>query len=153
MHQSEKVKIWKALKKMKPSPSGKSSKETVGNRLQQLPLLTESTNLQDLVGPDSWTTLHKFGELEFIEKHPKQWRNDPSYQKMCDLVKSMPVINDSAERVLGLVSSYYSLKTTPKTVEQKQNLFKTIHHYRHQQRKLATSSERCTKHVMANFDW
>ena len=122
--------------------------------MQQLPYLTDATNLDDLVGPDSWTSLHKFGGLEFVDKHPKHWRDCPSYQKMCDLVQSMPVINNSAEHVLGLVSSsYYGLKTTPKTVEQKQNLFKIIHHYRHQQKKLATSSERCTKHVMANFEW
>ena len=107
MHLSEKVKIWKALKKMKPSPSDKSSKGTVGNGLQQLPYLTDATNLDDLVGPDSWTSLHKFGGLEFIDKHPKHWRDCPSYQKMCDLVQSMPVINNSAEHVLGLVSSSY----------------------------------------------
>ena len=32
MHLSEKVKIWKALKKMKPSPSDKSSKGTVSRK-------------------------------------------------------------------------------------------------------------------------
>ena len=71
----EKVKIWKALNKMRHvQTSG-----TVGNGLQQQPLLTASTNLEDLIGPDSWVTLENLGVTSFIEKHPKYWQNIPAF--------------------------------------------------------------------------
>ena len=146
----EKVKMWKALKKMR----NVQTSGTVGNGLKQQPLLTAKTNLEDLVGPDSWLTLDNLGVRSFLEKHPKHWNKDPCFLKMQKLVDSIPVLNDPVERVLGLVTSYFNLKTTPKTDEEKQNLFRVVHHYRLQQKELSSSStERSTKKVLDKFVW
>ena len=72
---------------------------------------------------------------------------------MQKLVNAIPVLNDPAERVLGLVTSYFNLKTTPKTDEEKQNLFRVVHHYRLQQKELSSSTERSTKKVLDKFVW
>ena len=85
--------------------------------------------------------------------HPKYWNKDDGFLKMKQLIKSMPVINDCAERTLGMITVYYGMNSAPKTIDEKKKLFKIIHSYRLQQKKLAVSKERCTKKVLAEFQW
>ena len=144
---TDKVKMWKALKAMK----GKAGSGTIGNGLLQQPLLSTRTSLGDLIGPDSFSTLENLGGLDFIEQHPKNWEKEPSFLRMKSVIRSLPVVNDPAERALGLVTQFYGLKTTPCSVEKKQELFRIIHSHRLEQKKHATSSERCTKAVLSKL--
>ena len=48
----------------------------------------------------------------------------------------MPVINDPAETIIGIVSQHHSKSTTPRNDDQRQNLF-TFHGYRNQMKLLA----------------
>ena len=85
---SEKVKIWRILKAMKNN----ENIGTVGNGLQQMPImLSYSTQLENLVGSDSWVIFDIF-KVCFIESHPKYWEKDSNFLKIKAQIKAIPVV-------------------------------------------------------------
>ena len=132
------------------------------NSDMQLPQINsyqcELLQLKDFVGPDSWTFLNllvlndessnastsKSHALDFMNHHPTNWGQLSSYTDMVDRVKSLPVVNDAAERALGLLTEFQR-NTTPKSEHQKQCLYKIVKEMRNKQYNKATSSERVTK--------
>ena len=65
--------------------------------------------LKDFVGEDSWTFLNLMcgGEPQFLSLKVAQWDTDPSYQSLLETARSIKVVNDSAERALGMVTEYH----------------------------------------------
>ena len=61
--------------------------------------------LKDFVGRDSWT-LFQFLDLDsgFLEHPATKWKTLESYQKGKLVVSNLPVVNDAAERALGLAA-------------------------------------------------
>ena len=111
----------------------------------------DTLQLQDFVGPDTWTFLYLLdpsrsnnNSFSFLNHHPSNWNQMENYTTLLNVAKDLPVVNDAAERALGLVTEFRR-SSCPKTEEQKQYLFKVVKELRSQQLQQATSSERVTK--------
>ena len=76
------------------------------------------------------------------------WTDMACYQSIKQSVSNLVVINDPAERALGLLTEF-DRKSTPKSEEQRQYSYKIVKELRSQQLKVATSSERITKLSLA----
>ena len=105
---------------------------------------------------DSWTLFKKLDSNDlqptFLQNHPKHWVNDANYQKIKTVVSNLPVINDPAERTLGLVTEYHNSKSAPHSTEEKEKMYFVVHKYRYQQSSVRTSEERCTKTMLNTFE-
>ena len=133
--------------------------------------------ISDFVGPDSWTFLYlmtsnscptPFSEsdpcssnsidipspLSFLNHRPSKWNQLDSYIEMKSSVLDLPVVNDAAERALGLLTEFHT-NTAPKDEEQKQFVYKVVKEMRQIQSQSATGSERVTKHTvgMNLYNW
>lgn len=73
------------------------------------------------------TVLHDTGKYqEFLQKYPEQWNNDETFQAALQCVKSIRVVNDTAERGIALAKRFTSAIT--KQEDQKQFLLRIVHH-------------------------
>lgn len=71
-----------------------------------------------------------FGRMpSFIEKHPNTWKDDSEYLRMQEIVKKLQVVNDVAERGIGLIKNYNAILTHQE--EYKQYLLQVVEdHYK-----------------------
>ena len=125
------------------------------NEPQRMPLSRTFSNihLYDLVGKDSWKMFHLLGiDYEFLNIAVKKWKETPSYINGKDIISNIPVINDAAERALGLATEK-NTKTVPKSDFQRQALYKVVKGLREKLSKLATSTETVTKKSLASVDY
>ena len=135
---NEKSLMAKTLIKCKKNSSKKIS-------LQQMPALSNMVTLTNLIGPDSWTIFNLLNiECSFLKMDPSGWSRNTSYKKAQMLVQSLNVVNDAAERSLGLLTAF-NTGTVTLDPTQRQILFKMVSDLRHGQLEIATSSERVTK--------
>ena len=65
---------------------------------------------------------------DFLQKDPLEWIADKKYQRSLDLVKSVRVINDLAERGVALMTEFNASLT--KSEEQKQFLLQVVKAHR-----------------------
>ena len=67
-------------------------------------------SLQKLVGRRSWSLFNILSmtedELDWLEADVKSWSSNPGYKKFADFVKSLAVVNDSAERGVKLIQDF-----------------------------------------------
>ena len=117
-------------------------------REQKMPQLTIHTNISDLVGPDSWTIFNGIGVFpEFLRKTSCNWSTDQNYKYIYGQLKHIKVVNDSAERSLGLVTVFHINRITCNK-EQKEFLYRNVKFMREEQDKLAgKGKERFSKRV------
>ena len=107
--------------------------------------------LKDFVGPDT----HIFFDLLNLKKEilsipASKWHSSSIYHHNKKIIKLLPVVNDAAERALGMASSMHG-QTMPKNEKQLQESFKVVHAIRKAQRSIAKSSERVTKQNLHEF--
>jgi len=89
----------------------KKSSKTLS--LQKMLVLSESTTLADLIGPDSWTLFDILNvSSSFLKTDPSYCNDNPSYKHAHGLMQSLNVVNDVAERALGLLTSFNTGKVT-----------------------------------------
>lgn len=123
-------------------------KEKPGQQEQPAARKWGDKKLKDFIGPDSYTFLYLFGvEPSFLNKPVSEWSSDLSYSLLKGLVCSTKVVNDSAERALGLITEFNSGQVTHDE-DQKQWLYQVVQEMRRQQKEAATSTERCTKTIL-----
>ena len=135
---NDKKAVAKALVKYRKSKKSELS-------MQQMPVLKTKTKLADLTGPDSWTLFDLLNaDWSFLKVDPSQWNLNASYKKVETQVQSLSVVNDAAERALGLLTSFNTGRVTLDP-EQHQLLLKMVSELRQTQLHVATSSERTTK--------
>ena len=88
------------------------------------PTKSSTYQLQDFVGPDSWTFLKLISSmydiseastsgapinhdaLNFLNVHPSKWNSMPNYLFVKKQVLSLTVVNDVAERSLALITEF-----------------------------------------------
>ena len=136
------------------------------------PKKSSTYQLQDFVGPDSWTFLKLISSmydiseastsgapfnndaLKFLNVHPSKWNSMPNYLFVKKQVLSLTVVNDVAERSLALITEFDN-HNVPKNEDQKQYLFKVIKEMRAIQSKNTNGSERVTKDSMSKttYEW
>ena len=94
--------------------------------------------LKDFIGSDSWTM---FNLLEisssFVNNPIKEWDTCDSYVHGKEVLSNLPVVNDAAERALGLATNM-NTNRAPKSKDQKQNRYKVVKAVRDQLKKFAT---------------
>ena len=138
---AEKLGMVKALLKTSPTT----------NPVQAMPVvkLFSNTKLREYVGPNSYTFFENLGDPtpSFLKTPVPTWATNPEYLRLQYKVSTLKVVNDSAERALGLLTEFNDGKIT-KNEEQKQFLYQTITHMRKINKEMATSSERVTKKML-----
>lgn len=123
--------------------------------MQQMPASFNMKNkqLKDFVGNDSWRI---FSLLEidpsFLKLPVSNWPTTETYLKAKEIVRNLPVVNDAAERALGLATDF-NTKTTPKSEKQLQALYKVVKGCRVKLQQLATSTEVVTKKLLESVQY
>ena len=123
-------------------------------REQRMPQITLNTNISDLVGPDSWTIFNGIGVFpEFLRNTSCHWSTDQNYQYIYEQLKHIKVVNDSAERSLGLVTEFHNNRITCDK-EQQEFLYRNVKFMREEQEKLAGKrKERFSKRVLRKINY
>ncbi|GBP60380.1 hypothetical protein EVAR_91416_1 [Eumeta japonica] len=86
-------------------------------------------NIEDFVSSNSMRFFQILGiSSEFLDKNVETWQDDEGYQRGKQIVQSMRVVNDIAERGVALMEEYNKLITTNE--EQKQYLLLVVKEFR-----------------------
>ena len=144
--ETEKTAMVRAMKTF-PVPGDKT--------LEQAMPVSESyrnVKLRKLVGSDSWTFFARFGvpTPSFLNKPVSMWAIDRDFLLLQYRVGAVKVVNDAAERALGLITEFNTGVITTSN-EQKEFLCQVVLHMRKLQQEEATSTERVTKKAVRSI--
>ena len=136
------------------------SYEKVSGGTQDMPLPEEgmqfsSMKLKQFVGSDSWTFFTLMGvSPDFLHKPVSEWCNDASYLQMQNFIKTLSVVNDSAERALGMMTEFHVDRIT-RSEQQRQHLLQVVKEMRLRQKNLLKhqNDERCTKAIIKKIKY
>lgn len=93
--------------KMKMASALKNTKSSNSDMFRNVTFDSQSST--DIVNLISEKTLRFFRIVSgtefngFLQTHPSQWKNDPIFCKMKSIVNNLQVVNDAAERAIGLI--------------------------------------------------
>lgn len=91
--------------------------------------LIDNKSLEDFVSINTFRFFSITGiPSKFLEKNVEIWEEDDDYKTSRELVHSMRVVNDIAEREVALMEEYNKLHTTNE--KQKQYLLLLVKQYR-----------------------
>ena len=108
--------------------------------VQQMPVITPSTQLKDLIGPESWLLFKVFNEQPvFLSKPASLSEKDKDHICIKSRLLHQKVVNDFSERALGLATDYHQ-SVVIKSQTQKQFFYQVVKNLREKQ-----NIERCTK--------
>ena len=111
----------------------------------------QKKQLKDFVGPDTKTLFDLLKlDKDLLNTKVSMW-NSTLYQKNRSIIKQLSVVNDAAERALGLLTSLHG-QTMPKNEKLLQAKLKVVNQTRKVQAVIATSSERVTKKNLDTFE-
>lgn len=66
----------------------------------------------------------------FLSIHPSQWMSDPQYQRMDEIVRNLSVVNDPAERAIGLMKRFNN--TLIRSQKGQNDLLQSVENFRKQ---------------------
>lgn len=90
--------------KQKMASALKNSKSTDCDMFRKVTL--ESTDIANIISKNTLKFFQIVSGTEvfdFLESHPSQWKNNPVFCKMQSIVNNLQVVNDAAERAIGLI--------------------------------------------------
>ena len=90
-------------------------------------------------------------DSSFVKYPVREWEKCSSYLHGKQILSNLPVVNDTAERALGIATEK-NTKTTPKTDDQQQDAFKIVKGMQEKLGIVATSTERVTKKALKSID-
>lgn len=112
-----------------------------------------SRKLKEFVGPDSFTFFELYGvEPSFLGEPVKSWDSNTDFRALQGMVRETTVVNDCAERALGLLTEF-NTGTVTKDETQRQALLQVVRHMRKQQKAASSSTERCTKATISAVNY
>lgn len=86
-------------------------------------------NLEDFVSVKTYNFFRGFGICtNFLKLHPREWQQNQKYKDAFEIIKSVKVVNDLAERGIALATEYNN--TITKNEEERQYLLKVIADHR-----------------------
>ena len=88
----------------------------------------------------------------FLNDPVSEWNNCDIYLHGKDVLSNLPVVNDAAERALGLATEMNTNKT-PKSKDQKQDRYKVVKAVREELAKFKTSVETVTKKALKKINY
>ena len=104
-----------------------------------------------LVGSDSYRLFDLLKlNMNLLNIPVSKWNASNGYEHAVNKIKNLPVINDAAERALGM-ATYLDGPTLPKDEEHLQARYKVVDASRKTQGSIATSTERVTKKNITKF--
>ena len=127
----------------------------VMNKSQELPQSHDFKGkfLKDFIGNDSWTMFILLRiSSNFLKLPVSQWATCGSYLHGKEILSNLPIVNDAAERALGLATEV-NTKTAPKSEDQLQDRYKIVKAVREKLSSLATSTEIVTKKALNAVDY
>ena len=94
--------------------------ETVWLGLPNFPVVTETTELWDLVTPASW----KFFDIlksdpNWLTQNVSEWERSPDYRQLKSFVSTAKVVNDGCERAVALATDYARILTKDASMRRK----------------------------------
>ncbi|QQP55733.1 Uncharacterized protein Cc8K152 [Caligus rogercresseyi] len=90
-----------------------------------LPKITEESSLEDFVNSETWL-LPQLVKIHptFLHLPVNEWPNDDSYVKLREIVTSLRVVNDAAERSVKFGTDFTQVMT--KSEDSRQNILQTV---------------------------
>ena len=85
--------------------------EDISTGRPDLPLISEKTSLQDLVGQKSYTLFLITKSLGFLRLNVTEWEQNEDYMEFQRVMLHMKVVNDAAERGVKLLQDYSLILT------------------------------------------
>ena len=139
-----KEKIRTELKKYKKKPVHKEQQ-----RPECSSFLTK--NLYDFVGPDTYLFFELLNlNQELLNMPVSSWPSSTIYENDIKIIKQLSVVNDCAERALGLATSLHG-PTRPKQESHLQATYKIVDAIRKFQGSITNSTERVSKKNLEPF--
>ena len=127
----------------------------VKTKIQEMPYSDKFSNkfLYDFIGHDSWTMFQLLGiDSSFVKCSVEEWEESNNYIYGKMVLSNLHVVNDAAERALGLATEK-NTRTAPKTDCQQQALFKVVKGICEKLSKFATSTDVVTKKALKSIDY
>lgn len=112
----------------------KINSETIG--------IDENTHISDFISSETINFFKIIGKeeikIDFYCENPDKWNENPQYSRLKKVARSLCVVNDPAERAVGLISDFNASATSNE--EQKQYLLQVIEKHRRDFPSTSTSS-------------
>ena len=93
-------------------PMGKPSFPDLSSWPDRFWVKDKLPELSSMLGPGSWLLFDKLGfteeDLSWLLLDPHGWDSNPGYNKFRDFVRGLTIVNDPAERGVGLVKQFIS---------------------------------------------
>ena len=84
-----------------------------------LPEVTESSELTDFIGTNSWLVFDILGiKGDWLEKSVTEWEDFPEFLTLQSYIDNLKVVNDTAERGIKLWSDYIGILTSDEAKRQ-----------------------------------
>ena len=103
--------------------------QPIGTRDMHIPqdgVKFTSMKMKQFIGSDSWTFFDLIGIVPSFLKLPvSKWHDDDSYQQIKEYVLCLNVVNDCAERALGVMTEFHMDKITT-SEDQRQHLIQVV---------------------------
>ena len=125
------------------------------SNVQQVPYSKDlaKKQLKDFIGSDSWTMFNLLEiSLSFVNNTIQEWDTCNRYVYSKVVLSNFTVVNDAAERALGLATEMNTNKT-PKSKDQKQDRYKVVKAVREELAKFKTSVETVTKKALKKINY
>ena len=109
--------------------------------------------LKDFIGHDSWTMFKLLKvNSSFFNEPVAEWHTNNDYLHGKYVISNVPVVNDAAERALGLATEM-NTKQAPKSEDKKEERYKVAKYMREKLKNAATSVETVTKKALKNVKY
>ena len=139
-----KEQVRRAIIKYKDEPQHEEQQRPEKDSFQDVRLTT-------LVGSDSYRLFELLKlNKDLLHIPVSKWNVSNGYEHAVNSIKMLPVVNDAAERALGMATKLDG-PTMPKDEEHIQSLYKVVDASRKIQGSIATSTERVTKRNVTKF--
>ena len=91
--------------------------ESVSLGLPAFPVVTDKTQLWDLVTPQSWQFFDIVkSDPNWLTQNVSEWENNPDYRQVKGFVSTVKVVNDGCERAVALATDYSRILTKDSNV-------------------------------------
>ena len=101
-----------SIPRMEVLPMGKPTFPNLSTWSDKLWAEDKLPELSTMLGPESWLLFNKLGmgdeDLDWLQLDPLVWELKPGYVRFRDFVKRLTIVNDPAERGVGLIKQFIS---------------------------------------------
>ena len=99
----------KKMLEVKPTSEPQAPKNRFGTEFgkPEFPVLSETTELADLINVDSWFAVHALGlDMDFLSTNVCTWPKNDDFLNSKTRVKDLNVVNDCAERAVKMTNDF-----------------------------------------------